>query len=61
MPFALQRLRRSQGGAALPARLWWAPVATLALLPELYLRALFTRSVMWRGRVYQLDPAGALR
>ncbi|HBQ17170.1 MAG TPA: hypothetical protein DEF51_40590 [Myxococcales bacterium] len=61
VPFALQRLRRSQGGAALPARLWWAPVATLALLPELYLRALFTRSVMWRGRVYQLDPAGALR
>lgn len=61
VPVSLQRLRRTLGGARLPLRLWWAPVVTLAMLPELYLRALFSRSIQWRGRIYRLDPAGLLR
>jgi len=57
---ALEMLRRQQGGAPLPARLWWAPFVCLALVPWWFVRARFTKRIVWRGRTYALDSAGRL-
>jgi ceramide glucosyltransferase len=57
---AIQWLRRLQGAAPLPPRLWWALAASFAVLPGIYLRAWLARSVEWRGRVYSLDESGRL-
>lgn len=57
---ALEVLRRQQGGAPTPGRLWWAPFVCLALVPAWFVRARFARTISWRGRAYELDADGRL-
>lgn len=61
VPVALHQLSRLQGGAPVPARLSWAVLGALTLLPALQLSARFAQTVAWRGRVYALDASGTLR
>jgi hypothetical protein len=73
VPAALQALRRRQGAAPVPLRLWWALPAALLLLPLLFLdgrRAHAGRAAAGgeasgyvaerRGRRYALEEAGRL-
>ncbi|UJR85684.1 glycosyltransferase [Sandaracinus amylolyticus] len=57
---SLELLRRRQGGAPLPRSLWWAPFACLAMVPWWFARARFTKTIVWRGRSYELDGDGRL-
>jgi ceramide glucosyltransferase len=60
VPAALQGLRRRQGAAPVPLRLWWALPVALWVLPLLFLEGRRAHSVEWRGRRYVLDDAGRL-
>ena len=57
---ALERLRIQQGAAPTPRSLWWAPFVGMALIPWWFARARFAKAIEWRGRSYDLDPAGRL-
>ena len=57
---AIEGLRRAQGGPPLPIRLWGAPFVCLAMLPWWFVRARFTRAIVWRGRTYRLRGDGRL-
>jgi ceramide glucosyltransferase len=58
---ALSDLRRRQGNVALPHRLWWTPYVCLALVPWWFMKAHFAKSIVWRGRVYEVDDDGRLQ
>jgi ceramide glucosyltransferase len=53
-------LHEELGGARLPVRHWWLPVALLLAAPFVFLSALLFPSVAWRGRTYQLDLGSRL-
>jgi ceramide glucosyltransferase len=53
-------LNRRYGGAPVPLRYVWAPIAFFLLSPIVLLSIARRRNVEWRGRVYALDRKAAL-
>lgn len=57
---SLVRLHAAVGGSPLRPRHWIAPAVVLLLAPFVFLRVYTQRSVVWRGRRYDLDRTGRL-
>lgn len=53
-------LQRQYGGASIPARWAWAPVACFVLAPFVLAQNALKRKVVWRGREYSLTNTAAL-
>jgi hypothetical protein len=57
---SVARLHAAMGGSPLRPRHWLAPAVVLLLAPWVFLRVYTQRSVVWRGRRYELDASGRL-
>jgi ceramide glucosyltransferase len=53
-------LQRRYGGAAIPARWAWTPLAFFIVAPYVLVQNMLKRRVEWRGREYRLDTKAAL-
>jgi ceramide glucosyltransferase len=53
-------LQRRYGGAPIPARWFWTPVAFFLIAPVILLQNALKRKVEWRGREYKLGKSDAL-
>jgi hypothetical protein len=53
-------LQRGYGGAAIPARWFWTPIAFFLISPAVLLQNALKRKVEWRGREYKLGKSDAL-
>jgi ceramide glucosyltransferase len=53
-------LQRRYGGAPIPMRWFWTPVAFFLISPVILLQNMLKRKVEWRGREYQLGKSDAL-
>ncbi|HWE31044.1 MAG TPA: glycosyltransferase, partial [Polyangia bacterium] len=53
-------LNRRYGGAEVPARFFWTPVAFFLIAPVILVQNMLKRKVDWRGRVYTLGASDAL-
>lgn len=58
--FALFRLNRLYGGARVPLRYCWTPLALILLVPLMVASYQLRRRVEWRGRVYEINRNAAL-
>ena len=56
----LFRLNRVYGGAPVPLRYAWTPVALFVLSPWVLAQTLLRKQVGWRGRIYEVDASAAL-
>ena len=57
---SLFMLNRRYGGAEVPARFFWTPVAFFLIAPLVLVQNMLKRKVDWRGRVYTLGASDAL-
>jgi hypothetical protein len=53
-------LQRRYGGAPIPARWFWTPIAFYLISPVILVQNMLKRKVEWRGREYQLGKSDAL-
>jgi ceramide glucosyltransferase len=60
MAWSVKEGHEQLGGAPLPLRYAWVPVALLIITPLLYPTIFARREVAWRGRTYTLDRSGRL-
>jgi hypothetical protein len=57
---SLIALNHRYGGAAIPARLWWAAASFYFISPVVLVQNMLKKRVVWRGREYKLNTAAAL-
>jgi ceramide glucosyltransferase len=53
-------LNRRYGGAEVPARFFWTPIAFFLIAPAVLVQNMLKRKVDWRGRIYTLGASDAL-
>jgi hypothetical protein len=53
-------LHRRHGGAPIPTRWAWAPIALFLVAPYVLIQTAVNRRVEWRGREYQIRGNAAL-
>jgi ceramide glucosyltransferase len=54
-------VQRLFGGAAIPFRYWWVPLALVIVMPFALLSSVVQRRIDWRGRSYRLQGGADLK
>jgi ceramide glucosyltransferase len=57
---SLLALNQLYGGARIPLKYWWTPVALMSVAPYVMVKMLTKKHVAWRGRSYQVGASAAL-